>query len=148
MTEPSIPKIMLVEDDPQFAYLIERYARSRGCQIHRVHSFSEAVPIAQNELPDLILLDLALNGAAGWQVLQALKANPITRKLDVFICVANEAAAHGWEDYADGCLVKPVMFEDFVTAVASIPHRSPDGRDNQVQGQTALARQEVNKTSN
>lgn len=121
------PKVMLVEDDPQFAYLIQRYARSSGCQIIHVDSISQTVSLAQEELPDLVLLDLALNETDGWQVLQALKADPVTCKMPVFICSASEVATRGWEDHADGCLLKPVMYEDFVATLAQVrSHPSAD----------------------
>jgi len=58
----------------------------------------------------LILLDIP-RLEDSWQVLQALKADPITRKIPVFVCSASEVATRGWEEYADGCLLKPVMYE-------------------------------------
>jgi len=125
MSLPSAPKVMLVEDDPQFAYLIQRYARSSGCQLIHVDSISQAVSLAQKELPDLILLDLALTGTDGWQVLQSLKADPVTSTIPVFICSASEVATRGWEDYAEGCLLKPVMYEDFMTALAATSYHPP-----------------------
>jgi len=119
------PKVMLVEEDPQFVYLIQRYACSSGCQIIHVGSISQAVSLAQEELPDLILLDLASNETDGWQVLQALKADPVTCKMPTFICSASEVATRGWEDQADGCLLKPVMYEDFVATLAQVRPQLP-----------------------
>jgi len=124
------PKVMLVEEDPQFVYLIQRYACSSGCQIIHVDSISQAVSLAQEELPDLILLDLVLDGtddwrSQSWQVLQALKADPVTCKMPTFICSASEVATRGWEDQADGCLLKPVMYEDFVATLAQVRPQLP-----------------------
>jgi CheY-like chemotaxis protein len=127
MPMPAPLKLMLVEDDPQFVYLMQRYARSSGCQIIHVDSLSQTVSRAQKELPDLILLDLGLDGTDGWQVLQALKTNPITRKITLFVCSASEVATRGWEEFADGCLLKPVMYEDLLAALAAaIPHPQSD----------------------
>ena len=135
MPLPSAPKVMLVEDDPQFVYLIQRYARSSGCQLIHVDSISQAVSQAHNELPDLVLLDLALNGTDGWQVLQALKADPVTSAIPVFVCSASEVATRGWEEYADGCLLKPVMYEDFMAALAAtVSHLPPDATVQHVPG--------------
>jgi len=122
MALPSAPKVMLVEDDPQFVYLMQRYARSSGCQLVHVDSVGEAVSLVHSELPDMILLDLALNGADGWQALQSLKADPVASKIPVFICSASDVATRGWEDQADGCLLKPVMYEDFLAALAATSH--------------------------
>jgi hypothetical protein len=52
-------------------------------------------------------------------------------------------ATRGWEEYADGCLLKPVMYEDFVSAVATIAHLPIDATDNQVPEYGAQSRQEV-----
>ena len=124
---PDSPKVMLVEDDPQFVYLIQRYARSSGCQVAHVDSVNQAVPLAQQEQPDLILLDIPQSGTTSWQVLQALKADPATRKIPVFVCSASEVATRGWEEYAEGCLLKPVMYEDFMAALsATISHLPSD----------------------
>lgn len=112
------PKVMLVEDDPQFVYLIQRYARTSGCQMIHVDSAPQAMTLAQQERPDLILLDIGVSGTDGWQILQALKTDPITRKIRVFVCSASEVAMQGWEEHADGCLLKPVMYEDFLAALA------------------------------
>ena len=132
---PDSPRVMLVEDDPQFAYLIQRYARSSGCQLIHVDSIGRAVSQAQKEFPDLILLDLALNGTDGWQVLQALKADPVTSTIPVFVCSASEVATRGWEEYADGCLLKPVMYEDFMAALAAtVSHLPPDATVQHVPG--------------
>jgi CheY-like chemotaxis protein len=125
---PDAPKVMLVEDDPQFVYLIQRYAHSSGCQLIHVDSISQVVSQAQKELPDLVLLDLALAGTddwlrQSWQVLQALKADPVTSTIPVFICSASEVATRGWEDRADGCLLKPVMYEDFLAVLNQVRTR-------------------------
>ena len=92
MSLPSALKVMLIEDDPQFVYLIQRYAHSSGCQLIHVDSISQAVSQAHKELPDLVLLDLALDGVDGWQVLQAIKDDPVTSAIPVFICSASEVA--------------------------------------------------------
>jgi CheY-like chemotaxis protein len=122
---PDSPKVMLIEDDPQFVYLIQRYAQKSGSQLILADSARQAANLAQQELPDLILLDIALSGTDGWQVLGALKADPITRKMPVFVCSASEVATRGWEDQADGCLLKPVMYEDFVAALAQVQSHLP-----------------------
>ncbi len=136
MSLPSVPKVMLVEDDPQFVYLIQRYARSSGCQVIQVDSISQTLLLAQKELPNLILLDLARNGtddwpSQSWQVLQALKADPVTCNIRVFVCSASEVATQGWEEYADGCLLKPVMYEDFMTALATTISDPPSDTSRQ-----------------
>ena len=128
MSLPSAPKVMLVEDDPQFVYLIQRYAHSSGCQLIHVDSISQVVSRAQKELPNVVLLDLAPAGTddwlrQSWQVLQALKADTVTSTIPVFICSASEVATRGWEDRAAGCVLKPVMYEDFQAVLNQVRTR-------------------------
>ncbi len=135
MTMPSAPKVLLVQDDPQFVYLIQRYCRSSGCQVIRVDEVNQTVTLAQQELPNLILLDLAPDRAERWQLLQALRSDPATCKIPVFICSASEVAMQGWEEYADGCLLMPVMYEDFCSVLAaSISFPTSDAASEPVSG--------------
>ncbi len=149
MSTPPILKILLVENDPQFVYLIQRYAQRSGCQLTQVGSIKEIEALAAKEIPDLILLDLALNGPddsleQSCKLLQSFKADPVTAKIRVFICSASEVAMRGWEEYADGCLLKPVMYEDFVTTLASVtPHAPSDATGQSTETHAAPSRQEV-----
>ena len=133
--EPSVPKVMLVEDDPQFVYLMQRYASSSGCRLIHVDPFGQVALQAHKERPDLILLDLGSDGENGWHTLQELRADPVTSAIPVFACSASEVAARGWEDRADGCLLKPVMYEDFVAALSTaILRLSPQTTTERVPG--------------
>lgn len=129
---PPIPKVVLIGNDPQFVYLIQRYARRSGSQLIHAGSISHIMPLAQEQLPQLILLDVVLNRAEDWPsqpwlTVQALKADPVTAGIRVFVCSASEVATRGWEEYVDGCLLKPVMYEDFVAALGTVtPHHLSD----------------------
>ena len=123
MPEPSVPKVMLIENDPQFVYLMQRYAHSSGCQLINVDPFGQVALQAHKERPDIVLLDLEPDGDNGWQTLQELRADPVTSVIPVYVCSASEVAARGWEDRADGCLLKPVMYEDFVAALSAATSR-------------------------
>ena len=67
----------------------------------------------------------AVGGGTRIRALQALKADPVTSTIPVFICSASEVATRGWEEYADGCLLKPVMYEDFMAALAATTSHLP-----------------------
>jgi CheY-like chemotaxis protein len=115
------PQIMLVEDNPQFLYLMQRYAQSAGCRLMHVADCAHLLAAAAAEQPDLILLDLGVAGVDGESrgVLAGLKQDPATHRIPVYLCSASELAARGLEEYADGLLLKPVMYDDFEAALAS-----------------------------
>ncbi len=138
-------KVLLVERDPQFIYLIQRYANTSGCQLIIADSVSAALEMAGQEHPDLILLDVSVQGTDCWPSVQALKTDPATRAIRVYICSSSEVSTRGWEEYADGCLLKPVMYEDFASAVtAAISRSCPDAATPSLsQEQEAPVRKEV-----
>ena len=114
-------KVLLLEDDPQFVYLIQRYAEASGCLLIHAANAHQALILAQQNPPDLILIDIAPGTLSnGWQILGDLKLNPITSHIPAYICSANDTVMHLWIDRADGFLVKPVMYEDFSTILSNI----------------------------
>lgn len=119
----SVPKIMLVEDDPQFVYLMQRYAASSGCQLIHADPPGATLQSARQEHPDLILFDMAPGASESCAVLAAFKADEATRGVPLYLCSANEAVLHQWQHQADGCLLKPVMYEDFLAVLAQVSAR-------------------------
>ncbi len=123
MSQPASLRVMLVEDDPQFIYLVQRYVRTSGCQLVEARSGSDVLHLALSERPHLILLDMGPRPGDRWRVLAALKADPIARTIPVFVCSAGELAADECEEQAEGYLLKPVMYEDFLAALARVQSR-------------------------
>ena len=67
-----------------------------------------------------IVLDIALPGMNGWEVLRALRSNMSTSDIPVVMCSALEEAEHGREAGADGYLQKPVLYQDFRSALMDV----------------------------
>jgi CheY-like chemotaxis protein len=109
--------VLLVEDDPAFIYLIQRYADKGGCRLVSTARGDEALELARREWPVLILLDIMLPGMDGWQVLRELKADASTSGIPVVLCSALSEEARGVEEGADGYLRKPVLYQDFMAAL-------------------------------
>jgi len=113
----AVPLVLIVEDDTQSMYLMERYTRTSGCRALGTTSGENALTLARQEKPAIIFLDLMLPGMTGWEVLQALRADPITRPIPVVICTALNESDHAREAGA-GYLHKPVYYQDFLNALA------------------------------
>jgi len=111
------PLLMVVEDDSQSLYLIERYASTSGCQLVSAWEGKEALTLAQQAHPTLILLDIVLSGMMGWEVLQILRTDPLTCDIPVIICSALDEADRAQQAGAVGYLRKPVYYQDFVAAL-------------------------------
>src|SRR6266496_63901 len=89
--EPKIlgkPRVLIVDDDPEFAQLIEFNLTRQGCDILVAHEGLQALRVARTELPDVILLDVMLPDIEGFTVCEILRAHASTRDIPVFILSA------------------------------------------------------------
>ena len=70
--------VLIVADDPKAMELVALRIRGLATTVLRAYDGKEAIAIAQRELPDLIVLDLLMPGASGFEVVAALNENPAT----------------------------------------------------------------------
>ncbi|RCR67944.1 response regulator [Larkinella punicea] len=103
--------ILIVEDDTNFARSLLDYSRRKGYKGIVAVRGDEGLKLAGIYKPLGILLDIQLPIMSGWQVMDALKADPQTRHIPVHIMsshkLKNESLLKGAVDFVD----KPVAFE-------------------------------------
>lgn len=84
-------KILCVDDNPQNLELLDGVLFDQGYIVYIAKNGKQAIEIAKEKLPDLILLDIAMPGMDGFAVLQELKSIPETSDiLVIFITALNE----------------------------------------------------------
>lgn len=72
-TSPLAPRVLIVEDDPDTADLLSRYARLVGCETRTAANGEAALQIAREFLPQIVLLDIELPDIDGWEVARKLR---------------------------------------------------------------------------
>jgi CheY-like chemotaxis protein len=123
------PKILLVDDDQQFVYLMQRYAETGGCRLISARESSEALTLALQEQPALVIIDVMLPDMSGQKILRALKSAPATRHIPVILCSTLESTLYDWEEEADKRLLRPILYDDFfatLVAMGIIHPRPPE----------------------
>ena len=115
-----MPKILLVDDEPNIQKLLKASLAARGHQVVVASNGEEALELARLECPDLVLLDLKIPRLSGWDVLTGLKADEKLRKTAVIIMTG--AANPSDEDKARsmgavGCLAKPFTPDELMREV-------------------------------
>jgi threonine synthase len=91
VTPDRYPRVAIVDDHADARRLIRRILQSQGeYTIFEASNGSEALEIAQKELPDLMILDLMMPQVDGFAVLDALKANEKTAAISVVVVTAKE----------------------------------------------------------
>jgi CheY-like chemotaxis protein len=120
---PSTLKVILIDDDPQFTYLLQRYALNAKIQLIPVDSVAGAISAAQLAQPDAVFVNLTAGGTQPRRILQALRSDPAVCIVPIIVCYASEANEQEWDEQSDGFLQKPVMYEDFISALAEVVAR-------------------------
>jgi DNA-binding response OmpR family regulator len=82
-------RILIAEDDDAVLMLYARYAQKRGHTVLLAHDGAEALVIAATELPDIVLLDIAMPKLDGRDVLRQLKSSARTRTIPVLVITAS-----------------------------------------------------------
>ncbi|QEM11127.1 response regulator [Mucilaginibacter rubeus] len=88
------PLVVIVEDDKNFANILQDYARDHGYKSVMVYEGTRAVEIVKETKPDAVILDIMLPGKDGWQILKELKNDEDTMHIPVHLMSAGDAAAN------------------------------------------------------
>ncbi|NDJ54173.1 MAG: response regulator [Chloroflexi bacterium] len=108
---------LVVEDIADNAELVEIILEHNNISYTTTETAEEALVILESEMPSVILIDLALPGMSGWDLLKHLRSNPRTADLPMVAVtayhsrsVAEEAITAGF----DACFPKPIDPDTFV----------------------------------
>ncbi len=85
--------ILIVDDNEAHRYALARSLGAAGFAITPARNGNEALALAAQEHPDLVLLDIHLPDVSGFEVCRRLKAEPQTSRIPVAIHTASEAAS-------------------------------------------------------
>jgi DNA-binding response OmpR family regulator len=123
MTAPVLKKIVIVEDQPDVADLLEEMLNIGRYQIVKIHSSTGALSMILAEKPDLVLLDIMMPDVSGLEVLRYMRREPDLEKTPVVIVSAKTLPADirtGFEAGATEYLTKPVDVEVLRSTVARV----------------------------
>ena len=106
--EMSTARALIVDDSEVLRRLIEMCLRPAGFEVFTASSGKEALQVAAESAPDLVILDIGLPDMTGWEVLEAVRAETATADAKVLILSGYEDAhTEAKRLGADAALVKP-----------------------------------------
>lgn len=120
--KPSDKVILIVEDDVAFAKSLLDFTRKRGYKGVVSVRGDEGITLAQQLKPVGILLDIQLPVKSGWQVMDELKANPVTRPIPVHIMSSHSVKRESLMKGAVDFINKPFAFEQMSEIFGKIEH--------------------------
>jgi DNA-binding response OmpR family regulator len=121
----STVRILVVEDDPTVAEVVQGYLVRAGYQVDRAADGVSALAVAARNRPDLVVLDLMLPGLSGLEVCGRLRATRPDLPVVMLTALGEESdRILGLEQGADDYLVKPFSPRELVLRVQSVLRRS------------------------
>lgn len=117
------PGVLLVDDDPDLAKLISTFFRFEDIEVRVAASRAEIMAAFRTAIPDLVLLDVELPDANGFDVLARMRQHPVLKSMPVVMITAEatrEAVLRGLQAGADGYITKPFEPHSVVTAVREV----------------------------
>lgn len=112
-------KVLVVDDMPDNRELFLQYLED-DYEVVEATNGREAVAMAVEHLPDLILMDLSLPEMTGWEATEVLKRNDSTKKIPVIALTAHAMTGDREKALAAGCddyLTKPIVASDLIMKV-------------------------------
>jgi CheY-like chemotaxis protein len=105
-------QILIVDDYPGARYLRSRILNDAGYEVLEAAGGEEALRLAADRRPALVLLDVNLPDVSGTEVCRRLKANPATAGIPVIqitgAWLSDEARRQGMASGADAYLTEPI----------------------------------------
>jgi two-component system phosphate regulon response regulator PhoB len=119
-------RLLVVDDEPDITALVAYHLAKAGYRVSTAANGSDALRAAREERPDVVVLDLMLPGATGYEVLQELRRMDETRQVGVILLTSRRDEAdriRGLSMGADDYLTKPFSPAELALRVAALLRR-------------------------
>jgi DNA-binding response OmpR family regulator len=117
-------RVLLVEDDPEISHFIVRGLTEEHHLVDLVADGSSAIELAAAEEYDVVILDVMLPGADGFEVCRQIRRQGLD--VPVIMVTARDAVTDrvaGLDEGADDYLVKPFVFEELLARLRALSRR-------------------------
>jgi CheY-like chemotaxis protein len=112
--------VLVIDDNEGLVQLLDRYLTGHACHVLAATSGPEGLQLAQQMLPDAIILDVMIPEMDGWELLQRLRTQPQTAATPVLICSVFNDPELAYSLGASLFLPKPVNRNDVLTALRQL----------------------------
>jgi DNA-binding response OmpR family regulator len=119
-------RVLVVEDRPRMARLLERALRSEGHSVTLAFDGEQAIACGRSQSLDVILLDVTLPIMDGFAVLRSLRSDQLTTP--VIMITARDSMAdiiRGLDLGADDYLTKPFVLDVLLARIRAVSRRGP-----------------------
>jgi CheY-like chemotaxis protein len=125
--------VLVVEDYQDAREMYAAYLQFSGFEVAEAANGVEAVEMATELVPDIVLMDLALPRMDGWEATRRLKADPRTRHIPVVALTGHALAGHADGAREAGCdsfVTKPCLPDALVAEIRRLLDRTAPNGEN------------------
>lgn len=127
-TDPGAPdgqahRILVVDDVEDNVALLSAHLVAKGYDVEGAYNGPDALRMAINNPPDLVMLDINMPGLSGLDVCSQLKQHEVTCRIPIILVTAYSSTddiVKGLESGADDYLVKPYNYMEMLARVRSM----------------------------
>ena len=119
-------RLLLVEDDRALAELVTFHFERAGYAVSRTGDGEDALILAEEIKPDLVLLDWMIEGISGIEVCRRLRRRPLTANVPIIMLTARgeeDDRIRGLDTGADDYLTKPFSPKELVARAGAVLRR-------------------------
>lgn len=120
MTDKKTVKVLLVDDEPGILTALEFLVRSEGYQVFTAGNGEQALALAQEHLPHLIVLDVMMPGLDGFQTALRIRAIPQLEDCRIIFLTAKgtvQDRRQGYDSGAEIYITKPFDNDRLMDAI-------------------------------
>ncbi|MGA2090418.1 MAG: response regulator [Endomicrobiales bacterium] len=118
-------KILIVDDEKNTCLLLSHFLQGQGFDVSYMHDGQQGLEAVKSQEPDIVILDVAMPGMDGWQLLRVLQSSPRTRLIPVVMCTGQDMIKdidNAVELGARGYITKPFALQRVLDKVNAILH--------------------------
>lgn len=121
----TVHKILVVDDSPTERFFITDLLSRRGYAVVTVDNGADALARIRAERPSLVVMDVVMPGASGFQVTRAMSRDPAMQSIPVILCTSKATPTDviwGMRQGAREYVTKPVDGEVLLAKIAELVH--------------------------
>ena len=123
--------LLVADDDPFIARLLEIELRAAGYDVRVASDGNQALELAQDRSPDLVLADVMMPNMDGFELTRRLRQDPRTSTVSIIMLTARGLSADKLEGFAIGAddyIVKPFDTPELLARIRGVLRRAKEMR--------------------
>lgn len=116
------PSILVIDDDPMVHQCTKSYLKHLGVHIYSAFNGNDGISLAQEILPNAIILDIQMPSMNGFEVLKELKLQPLTSGIPIILMTISEEHNDSYEIGANDYLFKPIERDLLIKTIDKYRH--------------------------